>query len=223
MRRNALCLLRPTRANGVPYIGIGEVDKNGNLNIAKAKKVSWDVYEDHSKRYQIREGSFMFGKIGTLGRPTFLPSGEKYVISANVILIQPNPEKVISKYLHVLFSSPKVLADIAGQANSTSQAAFGIKKMRAFPLLLPSKQEQTEIVRRVGSLFAYADRLEARYAAARTQVEKLTPATLAKAFRGELVPQDPNDEPASVLLERIRAQRDEQATAKPKRGRKLVV
>jgi type I restriction enzyme, S subunit len=40
---------------------------------------------------------------------------------------------------------------------------------------------------------------------ARAQVEQLTPALLTKAFRGELVPQDPNDEPASVLLERILA------------------
>jgi type I restriction enzyme S subunit len=79
-------------------------------------------------------------------------------------------------------------------------------------------EEQAEIVRRVESLFAYADRLEARYAAARAQVERLTPALLAKAFRGELVPQDPNDEPASVLLERIRAARAA-APAKPKRGR----
>lgn len=41
----------------------------------------------------------------------------------------------------------------------------------------------------------------------RAQVESLTPALLAKAFRGELVPQDRNDEPASVLLERIQAER----------------
>lgn len=77
--------------------------------------------------------------------------------------------------------------------------------LKTFELKLPSVEEQTEIVRRVEALFACADRLEARYAAARAQVEKLTPATLAKAFRGELVPQDPNDEPASVLLKRIRA------------------
>jgi type I restriction enzyme S subunit len=52
---------------------------------------------------------------------------------------------------------------------------------------LPSLAEQHEIVRRVEALFAYADRLEARYAAAREQVEQLTPSLLAKAFRGELV------------------------------------
>jgi hypothetical protein len=56
--------------------------------------------------------------------------------------------------------------------------------------------------------FAYADRFDAYYKAARRYVEHLTPALLAKAFRGGLVPQDPNDEPASVLLERIKAKRN---------------
>lgn len=77
-----------------------------------------------------------------------------------------------------------------------------------FEMPLPPLDEQHEIIRRVESLFAYADRLEARYITAREQVERLTPALLAKAFRGELVPQDPNDEPAAVLLERIRAARE---------------
>ncbi|WP_204369005.1 hypothetical protein [Methylocucumis oryzae] len=82
---------------------------------------------------------------------------------------------------------------------------------------VPSIEEQAEIIRRVESLFAYADRLEARYTTASAQVDKLTPALLAKAFRGELVPQDPNDEPASELLARIEALR---ATDKPNKTRK---
>ena len=104
-------------------------------------------------------------------------------------------------------------------AEGGNQPNLNLSKIKEFPLLLPSLEEQTEIVRRVGSLFTFADRLEARYAAARAQVEELTPAILAKAFRGELVPQDPNDEPASVLLERIRARRGEPATDNAKRGR----
>ncbi len=62
-------------------------------------------------------------------------------------------------------------------------------------------------MRRVEGLFALADQIEARYAKAKAYVEKLTPSLLARAFRGELVPQDPNDEPASVLLERIKQNR----------------
>jgi type I restriction enzyme, S subunit len=73
----------------------------------------------------------------------------------------------------------------------------------------------------LNSAFARVDRLEAETARARALLDRLESAILAKAFRGELVPQDPNDEPASVLLERIRAQRSAVApTARPKRRAK---
>ena len=88
-----------------------------------------------------------------------------------------------------------------------------------FPL--PSLEEQQEIIHCAQNLFTLADQLEARLTSARKAVDLLTPALLAKAFRGELVPQDPNDEPASVLLARIRAARQADAGAgKPsRRGR----
>lgn len=107
-------------------------------------------------------------------------------------------------------------------APATAQKNINLAILNDIEFQCPLIEEQTEIVRRVESLFAYADRLEARYTAARTQVEKLTPATLAKAFRGELVPQDLQDEPASVLLERIKAQRFDQAESKPKRSCKVT-
>jgi len=69
---------------------------------------------------------------------------------------------------------------------------------------LPALAEQQEIVRRVEGLFALADQLELRLAQARGQVDQLTPSLLARAFAGKLVPQDPTDEPASKLLERIK-------------------
>ena len=68
---------------------------------------------------------------------------------------------------------------------------------------MPALDEQAEIVRRIEALFALADRIEARTTAARTHAQRLSPLVLAKAFRGELVPQDPSDETASALLERI--------------------
>lgn len=57
------------------------------------------------------------------------------------------------------------------------------------------------------ALFKVADQIEDRHKKAKAYVDKLTQSILAKAFRGELMPQDPNDEPASVLLERIREER----------------
>jgi len=64
---------------------------------------------------------------------------------------------------------------------------------------------QQKIVRRVEGLFALAGQLEVRLAEKRGQVDALTPSILARAFAGKLVPQDPTDEPAEKLLERIRS------------------
>ena len=87
--------------------------------------------------------------------------------------------------------------------SSGGQPNINLATLNPYPLALPPLPEQQEIVRRVESLFALADQLEARLAKARGQVDKLTPSLLARAFAGKLVPQDPNDEPASALLERI--------------------
>jgi type I restriction enzyme S subunit len=77
---------------------------------------------------------------------------------------------------------------------------------------LPPLAEQQEIVGRVEELFSLADQIEARYGNATTHVKNLTQSILAKAFRGKLVPQDPNDEPASVLLERVAGKKNNAKT-----------
>ena len=107
-------------------------------------------------------------------------------------------------------------------AEGGNQPNLNLSKIKQFHIGLPSKSEVLEICDRVESLFTLACQLEAKLATARKVVDRLTPALLAKAFRGELVPQDPSDERASVLLERIRAARQaEAATGKPsRRGRR---
>jgi type I restriction enzyme S subunit len=69
--------------------------------------------------------------------------------------------------------------------------------------LSPGGEIKTQ--RRVEGLFALADQLEERLAKARGQVDQLTPSLLARAFAGQLVPQDANDEPASALLRKIKS------------------
>ena len=80
----------------------------------------------------------------------------------------------------------------------------------AISIPLPTLPEQRVIVNRVENIFRFADEVEQRVAAATTHANQLTKTLRAKAFRGELVPQDPNDEPATVLLERIKKEKAEQ-------------
>ena len=78
------------------------------------------------------------------------------------------------------------------ETGNVNQGNVGADAIRKAPIELPSLPEQTEIVRRVEALFKTADALEARYLKAKAHVDKLRQSILAKAFRGELVPQNPN-------------------------------
>lgn len=131
-------------------------------------------------------------------------------------------QKVLPKFLLFTLSTESTRTYFRENATGTAGNMPKINQQTVInaPALLPPFGEQTEIVRRVELLFAFADRLEARLAAARRQVGQLTPALLAKAFRGELVPQDPADEPAAELLKRLAAQRE--SVPKAKRGRKIA-
>jgi len=154
------------------------------------------------------------GKVARVKQP--LP--EAYV-SQHVALVRlQNPENApfIELYLKDIGSGRGELAELA---YGGGKPGLNLSNIRDLAFVLPSQDEQTEIVRRVGQLFAFADQLEAKVASAKSRIDHLTQSILAKAFRGELVPQDPNDEPASVLLERIQAQRA--AVPKAKRGRKV--
>ena len=127
-------------------------------------------------------------------------------------------ERTLPKFLHLLLSTETTRKFFRENATGTAGNMPKINQQTVIgaPCQLPPLEEQVEIVRRVESLFGFADRLEARLKAAQTATENLTPALLAKAFRGELVPQDTNDEPASVLLEQLQAKA---VNSKLKRGR----
>ena len=129
-----------------------------------------------------------------------------------------NPH-VLPKFLLRLLSSAAVRRHFRDNATGTAGNMPKINQETVTSAIVswPEIDEQAEIVRRVESLFTWADRLEARHAAARAQVERLTPSLLAKAFRGELVPQDPADEPASELLMRLTQQPSANPNAPVKR------
>jgi type I restriction enzyme S subunit len=110
------------------------------------------------------------------------------------------PSKAANDYLCFSLMYYDVVPWLSG---TTGRAKLTQQALNSLPIAVPPALEISEIVRRVETLFAFADRLEARLQTAQTAVNRLTPSLLAKAFRGELAPQDPNDEPAAELLKRL--------------------
>lgn len=101
------------------------------------------------------------------------------------------------------------LSVIPETKGSVGQVNISLSQCRDSLIPIPPKEEQKEIVRLVGQDFAFADTIEAQVKKAQARVDNLTQSILAKAFRGERVAQDPNDEPADKLLERIAKARSE--------------
>lgn len=212
----------PELSEGVPYIRVADFPGN-RLNLNSIRMTSHEI-DEQFKRSRLRPGDLLLSIRGTVGRivetPTEL-SGANITQDTARLTIGP---RVLRRYVYLALLADTTQKRMQRAVRGVAVKGINIGDVRALQIPFPPYEEQAEIVRRVEALFKLADRIEARYMVARGQAQRLTLLLLAKAFRGELVPQDPNDEPASVLLERIAAERVVTATQprrrQPTAGRK---
>jgi len=135
----------PISEDGIPYIGINECNyTNKTIDFEKARKVGLNVLEEHIKRYSISDGDFIIGKIGTIGKPFYIPCERNYTLSANTVLIKPIYNKINYKFLFEIFQSEYMNRIIDSEKKSTSQPAFGIQKVRAIKIPLPPIKLQNQ-------------------------------------------------------------------------------
>lgn len=169
------------------------------------------------EKYALREGDVLFNRTNSpeLVGKTAIYLGERPAIYAGYIIRVRCGERLLPDYLNFCLNSP-LGRDYCWsvKTDGVSQSNINAKKLARFSFLLPSMDEQTEIVARIRTTLDWLKVVANERDRAAHLIDHLDQAHLAKAFRGELVPQDPNDEPASILLERIRQERQAQA---PKR------
>jgi len=107
------------------------------------------------------------------------------------------------------------------RSTAVAQPNVNAATIAQFAVPLPPKEEIKEIVGTADELLDAAEATEKNLAAAESKIENFRQSILARAFEGKLVPQDPNDEPATILLELFRAERESvPKTFRPGRRRK---
>jgi len=189
----------------LPVLRMGNI-QNGQIDWTDL------VYTSDKKeieKYKLNPGDVLFNRTNSpeLVGKTAIYSGEQLAAFAGYLIRINNFEELQSEYLNYCLNTPYAKEFcLQVKTDGVSQSNINAQKLGKFEVPFCSKEEQHEIVRRVEALFKIADQIEERYKKARTYVDKLTQSILAKAFRGELVPQDPNNEPASELLKRIKAE-----------------
>lgn len=202
----------PESEEGVPYLSTKDFDSiTDSFNFKKARKVSKSVLKEHIERYTLKTGDFVIGKIGTIGKPVRIVLPQDYTLSANVVLIQP--KKINCNFLYYLCKSDLIESQFRKGQKATAQAAFGIQKVRLLQIPYPSQVQQEKIVSEIEKRLSVCDKIEESITTSLQQAESLRQSILKKAFEGKLVPQNPDDEPASELLKRIKAEKEKNPSA----------
>jgi type I restriction enzyme S subunit len=162
-------------------------------------------------KYSLQPNTVLFNRTNSpeLVGKTSIYRGERRAIFAGYLIRIRHGPRLDPAYLNYCLNSPEFKEYcLTVRTDGVSQSNINARKLAAYEIPWCNLDEQLEIARRVKALFARADAIEVRVAAATARADRLTQSLLARAFRGELVPQDPNDEPASQLLQKIRANVD---------------
>jgi type I restriction enzyme S subunit len=219
----------PNLDDGVPYVrGIDIQD--GMILVDQLWKTSPEIAKQY-RNSSLREGDVLLGIIRHLKVAVVPKSLDGGNMARTTARLRPS-RLIAAEYLAKCLESPLCQTWLkSNYRGGTDMPKVNIEDVVRLPIPVAPLAEQREIVRRVGELFALADRIEDRLADARRMADQITQAVLAKAFRGELVPTEAElahrenraYEPAAALLARIRAQRDQPAApanGKPTRTRK---
>ncbi|ODS14446.1 restriction endonuclease subunit S [Pseudoalteromonas tetraodonis] len=193
-------------------IKLGNV-KDDYLKLEKSPAfINSDIAKEYIK-YKPNVGDILISMTGTKYKGDYgyvcrVNEDLPILINQRVGRIVAKPDLIDSNFLLQYMRSELFRVEfLKGETGGVNQGNVGTKHIQSCPIGIPSLKEQTEIVRLVEQYFALADTLEKNLTNAKQRVDNLTQSILAKAFRGELVPQDPNDEPADKLLARIKAAR----------------
>lgn len=203
---------------GVPWINTGHIEPDGTLSADRMNYITKEKFKSLNSGKIVRDDIVYCLRGATLGKTAIVEYDEGAVASSLVII--RNESKINPRLIYYVLISPYGKDLISRFDNGTAQPNLSANSVKLYPIPLPPEVEQIEIVKKVEQLFAFADKLEARYIKAKAMLDKLPQSILAKTFRGELVEQDPEDEPAGVLLGRIRTEKEDKSEKKSKKSKK---
>ncbi|KZY44192.1 hypothetical protein A3733_16175, partial [Pseudoalteromonas shioyasakiensis] len=212
---------------GFPYIRAGQLKQGTVIKTDDARSKQLYITKEvqaQISRYTVSENDLYITIVGaSIGDAGVIPSESNGAnLTENAAKLTDFKKPIVSKFLAYWLRSQPLQDLIRLEIKSGAQGKLALKRIKELPAPYTNIKEQTEIVRRVEQLFAYADKVEAEVNAAQERVNKLTQSILAKAFRGELTAKwrekNPElisgDNSAEALLAKIKAEREQ---LKPKK------
>ena len=196
-----------TQPSGVAVLRIPNI-RNGRIDTSDMKFATQpdvgDCFVEEGDLLVVRTN----GSRDLIGRVAVVDGAAGMAFASYLIRIRPS-EKLDPNWAAVTLSSPRLRAEIEARAATTAgQYNLNLTSLNSLPVPLPPLHEQRRLAFHVQEQRSTIDALQEAIRLAQRRSASLRRAVLERAFRGGLLPQDPSDEPASLLLERVRAERD---------------
>ena len=197
-------------ASGIPFISVKDVS-GGKLDFSDCKYITEEEHRELYSRCKPEYGDILLTKVGTTGIPVIVDTTNEFSLFVSVALLKFNQEMLSNEYLVCLINSPLVQKQAEKNTRGVGNKNWVMRDIANTLIVIPPLLEQKRIVSKLQKILPFVD----NYAHAYSKVEELNngfpdlfkKSILQEAVRGKLVPQDPSDESASVLLERIRAEK----------------
>lgn len=191
-------------SKGIPLVTAKNF-KKGKIDFSNIKYISNADAQKINERSKVNVNDILFAMIGTIGNPVLVKDNTEFAIK-NVALLKKMNNLNMKFITYYILGSQTLLMKNASGGN---QKFLSLKKINKLPLPLPPLEEENRIAAKIAQLLALLRKVES----ATQQYSKLQTLLKSKvlnlAMRGKLVEQDPHDEPASVLLEKIKAEKEQ--------------
>ena len=197
-------------SSGIPFISALNLDGNTVINDANLLCVTEEQYNLLANG-KLEKGDIVVCIRGSLGKHAKYPFEKGAIASSLVILRALCGDEALSDYIMMWLDSPAFFSEIRKYDNGTAQPNLAAKSLEQFFVPIPPISEQKRILEKLdklgSSLLSYDAAHSKSHLLAATFPEALKKSILQEAVQGKLVPQDPSDESAEALLERIRAEK----------------
>jgi len=192
----------------IPYLRVANVQR-GYLDLTEIKEI--EATEEVISELLLQKGDILFTEGGDrdkLGRGWIWRGEIQECIHQNHVfrarLCSPDISSKLVSWFSNSFGQEYFMRE---GKQTTNLASINLTKLRSFPVPIPPALEQEAVVNEIERHLSVAEEAESTIDSELKRAERLRQSILKQAFSGQLVPQDPSDEPASVLLERIKAEK----------------
>ena len=191
---------------GIPYVSPRDFGPNNGINFDAAKKISAQDFKRLAAKIRPAPADLIYPRYGTIGECRLVTEARDFLLLL-CALVKTMTDYIDPHFQYYYAISPIAHRQALDAVNDTTQANVGLRSIQEFIVPVPPFAEQQRIADALARASGEISTLEEQIRTANLRANRLRTAILAAAFSGQLVQQDPGGEPASVLLDRIAADR----------------